>query len=597
MDFLSADLEKIEEAESKIGRRENIPLEKGVVLTDSYLEEHRELFEKYCNYFSAYPDVFLDLIKPENEEISLFFYQRLILRALMRYKEIYLCACRATSKTFLSILALFLQCVFMPGTKRFIVSTFKVQAAKVAKEKILEIYQHWPILRREIVGGDISEAPGNFGKDYVTLKFRNGSQLDVVGGDGTRGLRRNGGLLDELRDADEIEINEIVLPLMNVARRLPDNTVNEKEPNAQQIVMTSAGVKSHFSYDKLIDMFENSIIMPNEAFVIGLDYRIPIAHGLLDRAYVNKLKMSPSFNAESFAREYLSLWSGSSEESWFNYDKMSKYRKLKNPEWMYQKSRVGERGFYLLAMDVGRLGDRSEVCVFRVNPNQDGVYYATLVNIITLGRTPETRQFSYQARDLKRLIKLYKPKEVIIDTNGLGISLADEMLKTHYDLDGSELPPYGFFNNDDYKKIQPKDAPQILYSMKANGPLNSQIHGNAYSRVSGGRIRFLITEQEAKSSLLATKQGQSMKTEDKIRRLMPHQQTTNLFNQMANLRMKRTGTGLDIVLEQINARFPKDKYSAFAYGLWRIKELEEENAKKKKNRKGVRKLVFYSEGG
>ena len=88
MDFLSADLEKIEEAESKIGRRENIPLEKGVVLTDSYLEEHRELFEKYCNYFSVYPDVFLDLIKPENEEISLFFYQRLILCALMRLRKI-----------------------------------------------------------------------------------------------------------------------------------------------------------------------------------------------------------------------------------------------------------------------------------------------------------------------------------------------------------------------------------------------------------------------------------------------------------------------------------------------------------------------------
>ena len=54
----------------------------------SYLEEHRELFEKYCNYFSVYPDVFLDLIKPENEEISLFFYQRLILRALMRLRKI-----------------------------------------------------------------------------------------------------------------------------------------------------------------------------------------------------------------------------------------------------------------------------------------------------------------------------------------------------------------------------------------------------------------------------------------------------------------------------------------------------------------------------
>lgn len=359
---------------------------------------------------------------------------------------------------------------------------------------------------------------------------------------------------------------------------------------------TSAGVKSHFSYEKFIDMFENSIITPKDSFVIGLDYRIPIAHGLLDRNYVNKLKLAPSFNQESFAREYLSLWSGSSEESWFNYDKISKYRKLKNPEWRYQKSRVGEQGFYLLSMDVGRLGDRSEVCVFRVNP-QNGIFYATLVNIVTLGRTPETRQFSYQARDLKRLIKLYQPKEVLIDTNGLGISMADEMIKTHYDLDGTELPPYGFFNSDEYKKIQPKDAPQILYSMKANGPLNSQIHGNAYSRINTGRVRFLINEQEAKSALLSLKMGQKMKTEDKIKRLLPHQQTTNLFTQMANLRLKRTGTGLDIVLEQINARFPKDKYSALAYGLWRIKELEEEAAKRKKNRRGNRKLVFYTEGG
>lgn len=36
-------------------------------------------------------------------------------------------------------------------------------------------------------------------KDYVTLTFKNKSVFDVVGGDGTRGLRRHGGLLDELR--------------------------------------------------------------------------------------------------------------------------------------------------------------------------------------------------------------------------------------------------------------------------------------------------------------------------------------------------------------------------------------------------------------
>ncbi len=182
-----------------VGKKDGIILDKGVALTEPYLESIQKELEDEVSFFSAYPDLFLDLITPEKEEISLFFYQRILLRALMRYVEIYWTACRATSKTFLSILALFLQCVFMPNTKRFIVATYKVQAAKVAKEKIIEIYQHWPLLRREVVGGDIFDTPGNFGKDYVTLKFRNGSQLDVVGGDGTRGLRRCGGLLDELR--------------------------------------------------------------------------------------------------------------------------------------------------------------------------------------------------------------------------------------------------------------------------------------------------------------------------------------------------------------------------------------------------------------
>lgn len=175
------------------------------------------------------------------------------------------------------------------------------------------------------------------------------------------------------------------------------------------------------------------------------------------------------------------------------------------------------------------------------------------------------------------------------------IGLADEMIKTHQDSQGNELPSYGFFNNDDFKKIQPRDSIQILFSLKANGPLNSKIHGNAYTRLNSGLVRFLITEQEARSALLATKIGQKMGFEKRIMRLMPHELTTKLFDEMANLRLKRTG--LDIALEQINSRFPKDKYSAFAYGQWRIKELEEDNYKKVKKRgDGKRRLVFFTGG-
>ena len=74
---------------------------------------------------------------------------------MMRFREVYVVACRAFSKSFLTILAIFLQCVFIPGTKRFICAPNKNQSAQIAREKIFEIYSNWPLLRREVVGGDI----------------------------------------------------------------------------------------------------------------------------------------------------------------------------------------------------------------------------------------------------------------------------------------------------------------------------------------------------------------------------------------------------------------------------------------------------------
>ena len=581
------------------GYKDGTEIEKGIVLNEDYLEKHYDKIGNMLSIFSAYPDIFLDFITPSDSNFQLFFYQRITLRALMRYRDVYITAPRAFSKSFITILGLMLQCIFIPGTKRFICAPNKNQSAQIAKEKIVEIYDRWPLIRKEVIGGDITDTPGNFGKDYVTLKFRNGSQFDVVGAlDSQRGGRRHGGLIDEVRDHEEEPINEIVLPLMNVSRRLPDNTVNEKEPNQERIFMTSAGVKTSFAYDLLLDVFEDSIIHPKTSFCLGCDYRVPLMHGLLDKTYINKLKTSPSYSEESFAREYLSIWSGSSDESWYNFDKLQKYRKIKNPE-THAKFRESDTCFYLISVDVGRIHDQTVVCVHRVNIDKSGKHYDTLVNIIVLAREAATKTFVQQAIDIKRLIRDFHPREVVIDTNGLGIGLADEMIKPHYDEMGEFYPAYAFKNDETYYAIQPKDAPKILYSLKANGPLKSKIHGNAYAKLSSGSVRFLIKEQEAKSALMATKIGQKMSVYKRVERLMPHEMTTRLFEEMANLRLKRTGVSTDIVLEQINTRYPDDKYSSFVYGLWRIKEMEEEYTQKRRRRfgtkgEGKRKLTFFT---
>lgn len=575
--------------------RDGIELEKGVVITPEWLEKNEDFLCECWELFSAYPDIYLDLIKPVESNFDLFPYQRIFLRACMRYTTIYITAARATSKTFLSILAKYLQCTFVPNHVGSIVAPNKNQAAKISKQKIEEIWRIWPLLKNELeVSGGGPHA--NFGKDYCDLFFKNGSRLSIVGAlDSDRGLRTHATLIDEVRDQDGDMISEVILPQMNVPRAMSNGLVNPYENiNMQVIYATSAGMKSSFAYEALIDTFEKSIIDPKHNFCIGLDYRIPVLHGLISGKYVRDLKLSPSYNETTFASEYMGVWQGGSEESWFNFDKLTKYRKIKNPEWK-QKFRGDPKVFYLISVDVGRLSDQTVACIFRVNI-RDNKYYSTLVNIYVLGRQAETKTFNQQAIDLKRLIRDYGPREVVIDCNGLGVGLADEMIRSHVDEFGEVYPAYGFFNNDDYKKIQPKDAAPILYSMKANGPLNSKIHSNAYSRLNNGMVRFLITEQEARSALLATKVGAKMPFEKRVKRLMPHELTTKLFDEMANLRLKRTG--LDITLEQINSRFPKDKYSAFAYGQWRIKELEEESYQKQKRRASIgnRQLVFYTGG-
>ena len=582
----------------QVGYKEGVEIEKGVILNEDYLEKNEQQIGDAMSFFTAYPDIFIDLISPESCGIKLFFYQRIFLRAAMRFQTVYVTACRAWSKSFLTILALFLQCIFVPGRKVFICAPNKSQGAQIAKEKLTEIFRYWPLLRKEVVGGELSDTPGNYGKDYVSLKFRNGSVFDVVGAlESTLGGRRHSGLIDEIKNHDETAINTIVLPLLNVSRRLPDGTTNPKEPNQQVICATSAWQKTSFAYDRLIDNFEMSIMQPRQAFVFGCDYRVPVLHGLLPKDYVNQLKLSPSFNEVSFATEYLSLWQGASEEAWFNFDKLTKYRKIKNPE-THAKNVSGPNCFYLLSVDVGRIHDQTVCCVFRVNVTSDDKYHATLVNLYVLGRESQTKTFYQQVIDLKKIIRAFNPREVVIDTNGLGVGFGDEMIRQQQDEFGEIYEPYGFINDEEFIKVQPKDAPRILYGIKANGPLNSKIHGNAYTRLNSGLVRFLIKEQEAKSALLATKQGQKMSVFQRVKRLMPHEMTTKLFEEMANLRLKRTGASLDITLEQINPRYPKDKYSAFAYGLWRIKEIEEENAKRRRRRGSgqKRQLVFCSGG-
>lgn len=90
---------------------------------------------------------------------------------------------------------------------------------------------------------------------------------------------------------------------MNVSRRTVRGVINPYEKHQTQFYITSAGTKASWAYEKNIEIFERSIINPQDYWSFGCDYRIPIMHGLLDKSYIDDIKTSATFDEASFARE------------------------------------------------------------------------------------------------------------------------------------------------------------------------------------------------------------------------------------------------------------------------------------------------------
>lgn len=205
---------------------------------------------QYVAYWREYPDMFIDFLQTgadleRKKELKFYFYQRVFLRATMRYKYVYMVFPRAYSKSFLSVMVLMCRCVLYPGAKLFVTSGGKEQAAGIVKEKVQEICTLVPAFNREI---DWRRGKTQEGKDYCKYVFKNGSYFDnIAARESSRGKRRHGGLVEECVGVDGTILNEVIIPVMNVSRRCLDGSVHPEETlNKSQIYVTTAGWKNTF---------------------------------------------------------------------------------------------------------------------------------------------------------------------------------------------------------------------------------------------------------------------------------------------------------------------------------------------------------------
>lgn len=581
--------------------RDGIPIEKGVVLTKEFLDTNQSLFTTFLNHWILYPDLWLDSIQNTDDakNFHLMPFQRIALRASMRYRYHFWTATRATSKSFTAYLSAVVRAALLPNSTIMIASDTKGTVIQIAKAKFEEIFRHWPLLRNELTTREDDGKTGQkASNNYYELWFKNGSMISVVSKDTSRGLRATAAILEECALIDEVPFNEVLWPQMNLKRREVDGSLNPEEPSSAQIFITTAAERTVFMYSKLIECTINAVLRPDEYFSWGLSYEIPLHYGLLDKATIMDQRYSNTVSEESFARESLSIWSGNSKEAWLNSKNLIKRRTLLKCERKAQENPPNPDTFYIVSADIARYSANTAITVIKVLPNSE--YFKK--NIVYVEVIHGANYITEQAPRLKKLIQLYHPREIVIDGNGPGIGLLDAMALPSYDIKtGEQFPAYYAFNNDHHlppDKRNEGDEPwpelnAIIYDIKAGSSNDDLIHANFFSQINNGSVSFLANERIVKDKLMQTKRGQKMSLYDRREYLLPYEMTSRLMDEINNLKLKPTGIQNQFKVEQISRSINKDRFSSLEYGLYRVKYYEDKASKKSRKRE-FGQYAFFS---
>jgi hypothetical protein len=550
-------------------------------LTLSGFSTRKEKWKELLSYFRWYPDKFLDFISGDNPKIQLYFYQRVYLRIMLRYRKVFITATRGTSKSFLQNLAFVLKCVMFPRTRLFCCAVGKEQAAKITADCLNDIFDFYPALRAEVKTFIEN-------KDYTKLIFYNGSKYDVVQmRDSTRGGRRFGGAIEEICDKkfDGDMLNAVVIPLMANDRTAICGRVDPNEVHKCEIYLTTAGTQQQFGYKKMMEVYKD-MLDGKSAFCLGNSYELPCMYGQLDIDFIEELKESPTYSIMDFMREYQSIWTGSSSDSLVSDEKLNKCRTLGVAEWEH----CGDDSVdYCLAYDVSRNeGDENALSclsVIKLTPKGNGDYIKELVNIFSM----EGQHSLIQAKFLKQKVKEFKARILVIDNNGLGVSVTDQLV---LDLNDGN-PPYSVVNDPEYDKYKLTDSIPMVFALKAQNKetRNSDMINHFMQVFNKLDISLLKSPHEGIKDLEKKHKRKIKDSEELANAEIPYILTSNLCEEIMNLTYKQSGN--ETKIERVSASIQKDKFSSLLYGLFWIYLQERKNKQRKKQNTDLSSLFLF----
>jgi len=261
-------------------------------------------------------------------------------------------------------------------------------------------------------------------------------------------------------------------------------------------------------------------------------------------------------------REFQSIWTGSSSDSLVPDAKLQKCRTVNMAEWEH----CGDADvIYCLAYDVSR-NEGSEnalscLSIIKLTPKNNGDYTKELVNIFSM----EGQHSLLQAKFLKQKVNEFKASILIIDTNGLGVSVTDQLV---LDLNDGN-PPYSVVNDAEYDKYILDNSIPMVFALKSSKKETRQSDMiNHFMQVFNKLDIGLLVSPHEGVKYLQKKQKHKFKSEELANAEIPYLLTNNLCEEIMNIVYKQQGNITKT--DRVSRAIQQDKFSSLMYGLYWI---------------------------
>ena len=513
--------------------------------------------------------------------LSLKWFQQILLWCMMHYNFVMYLAARGQGKTYLTALFCCVRCILFPGTKIVVSSGTLKQANEVLLKIQDDFMKQSSILRSEI-------EKCNIGQNDASIYFKNGSWIKTrTSSENSRSARANCIVVDEFRMVDETVINTVLRKFLTSPRQpkyLQKPEYAHMQERNKEIYMSSAYFKSSWAYRKAQSYTLNFFDDTKKYFICGLPYQVSVREGLLSRSQLEDEMSEADYNELVQQMEMECLWFGDTDGSLFKFDELTARRRLRKafPPLSFCNDKITipkltATGKRILSIDVALMqstkkkkNDASAIFINDLIQVNDTAYQSNFV----YGETFEGLKTDELGMIVMKYFYEYQCTDLVLDTNGIGLGVYDFITKDQIcQENGKRYQAMTCINDKDMaERCKVRDANKVVWSVKANANFNNEICVLLRNGIQNGKINFLISEQDADSSLKETYKGYfKMSPTEQAKLKMSYVQTTFAVYEL--IKLDHEVKNGNIKVKEVEG-MRKDRYSSIAYSYWCACQLE-----------------------